>query len=557
MVRYASGRGILRFHAFAVVLGALAVVALVWVVPSGVDAYRSSSGALFFMAIALVTAAIPIRGTSGVTALNISPLPLLTLLLVFGTPAAVVAAAVSGVAATLVARTHRVGQDVLRAVLNASKKVLCVLLAGWVLWGVGSSGSGLSGLPGLGVFLRLFAAHGLYFATSTGLLGLGLWLRDGQDPKQVWQANFAWSTSVSWSNPLGAYLLGILYCSGAYALLGIVLGVAVLGVYVVRDHIKIATSFMHLVDALSLARDGSLPHLRGETPKVVALAVKLARRMRLSGRSVELVERAAALHNIGYISLDRETVLKPGRLSESEMGEIRLHPESGARILREVEGLEEVAEVVLTHHESVDGSGYPRGLRGEEIPVEAMVVKVAEAYIAMTHSRPHRPEPLSEDEALGIIAGEAGRSFDAAVVRHFLEMMGRSDLAAGIGRGVGRNVEGRVWRGIGRAKRRGVRLFPESRVARLAFVKGIVLVGVVGLVVVLMGGRMGLGAGRGGREWDWSLAGLFFVFLLGLGSMRPVRLPWGAYVSGSSAVVLVMSLLRGPLYAVIGGLGGL
>jgi HD-GYP domain-containing protein (c-di-GMP phosphodiesterase class II) len=318
------------------------------------------------------------------------------MVLLHGTGVAIVASWLTGVVATFSSRTGKTRVDILRALVNSAKHALCVLVAGWILWGqdlhVGGISLGISG----DVFLRLLGAHAAYFSTSAAIVSLALWLRDGRNPLEIWRGG----ALVSWSTPLGAYLLALFFLEGGFLLIGILVGIGLIGILTVRDHVRIKSSVVHLVDALRLARDGNMPHLKGETRRVVELAVALAHKMRLPYRNLELLEQAAMLHNVGYIAVDRDTVLKRSMLNDNEMNEIREHPESGMRILREVVGMGPVAGIVRCHHESPDGTGYPRGVKGDDIPLEAAIIKVAEAYVALTSERPHRTQVFAKNEAL-------------------------------------------------------------------------------------------------------------------------------------------------------------
>jgi HD-GYP domain-containing protein (c-di-GMP phosphodiesterase class II) len=409
------------------------------------------------------------------------------------------------------------------------------------------------------IMIRLLAAHGVYFFASTTILSFGLWLRDGTPPLGVWRANFGWGALLSWSTPLGAYLLAVFYLNGGLLLIGILVAIGLVGILTVRDHVRIRSSFINLVEALRLARDGNMPHLKGETQRIVELSMALGRKMRLPMRNLEILEEAATLHNVGYIAVDRTTVLKPDRLTEEELSEIRQHPESGMRILREVTRMEGVAEIVYSHHENPDGSGYPRNLKSEQIPIEAAIIKAAEAFVAVTSPRPHREKIFTRDEALERIAEIAGRTVDQVVAYHMCEMMGRSDLALKISKGFGPPTKNQIKQRLYKPKPSPLRVLPASPPARKSIIAGLSMVGGCGILIFALGytnvlepiTAASLGAKHG------VLGSLFFLFLLGLAALKPVRLPWGAYVSASSAIVFPMAVAGGPLYAVIFGLAAI
>jgi hypothetical protein len=301
-----------------------------------------------------------------------------------------------------------------------------------------------------------------------------------------------------------------------------------------------------------MARDGNLPHLKGETPKVASLATTLAKKMHLPQRSIQLIEKAATLHNIGYIALDQNTVLKPGKLSDSELSEIKAHPETGMRILREVEGMTPVAEIVLCHHESPDGSGYPKGLNAQQIPIEASIIKVAEAYIAMTHQRPHRPQPLSHQQALQNIANQAGSLLDPTVSFHFLQMMNQNNLAQSIANKFTILSQNQIKQKLYKSPKPKITLLPTQKHQTITMLKGFALLLTVSMV---LGVAQKIGFPQSHEISSLGLSGtLFLIALLGLASIKPVRMPSGAYISAASSIVMLATLIGGPFYAITFGL---
>jgi HD-GYP domain-containing protein (c-di-GMP phosphodiesterase class II) len=132
--------------------------------------------------------------------------------------------------------------------------------------------------------------------------------------------------------------------------------------------------------------------------------------------SQEVIATAALLRDVGHIAVPERILHTPGPLSPDERTLVEMHPRVGAKLIGELPALQDVATTVLYHHERVDGTGCPAGLGGEAIPYAARVLAVVDAYMAMTHDRPHRSALLPE-EALAELGGEAGTHFDAVVVR--------------------------------------------------------------------------------------------------------------------------------------------
>ena len=145
-------------------------------------------------------------------------------------------------------------------------------------------------------------------------------------------------------------------------------------------------AILELADLIDL-RD---PYTHGHSQRVAALAERLARRLKLEVTQIALIRDAARVHDIGKIGTNDLVLLKKGPLDEAERAEMQRHVEIGHRLLRHIPEFFEGAELVLAHHERHDGKGYPRGLRGDELPVEVSVISVADSYDAMTTDRPYR-----------------------------------------------------------------------------------------------------------------------------------------------------------------------
>jgi putative two-component system response regulator len=159
------------------------------------------------------------------------------------------------------------------------------------------------------------------------------------------------------------------------------------------------------------------------TQRVALLAARMGGRLGLERRTVELVRRTAPLHDIGKIAIPDAILLKPGKLSGEEFEVVKTHTVLGARVLSDgASDLIRIAEqIVRSHHERWDGTGYPDGKRGEDIPVVARLVQVADVFDILTHERPHK-EAWSLEEAAAEIRRGAGTQFDPSVVRAFEDL---------------------------------------------------------------------------------------------------------------------------------------
>jgi diguanylate cyclase (GGDEF)-like protein len=174
--------------------------------------------------------------------------------------------------------------------------------------------------------------------------------------------------------------------------------------------------------SLAKAVDARDAYTGSHSERVSELAARIARRLGLDDAAIELTRLAASLHDLGKLAIPEEILRKPSALNESERLVLQRHPQIGHRMLESL-GVEPVADWVLHHHERWDGDGYPNRLRGEEIPLGARIIFVADAYDAMTSERVYR-DPLSPRDALEELERCSGTQFDPSIVDAFAEELG-------------------------------------------------------------------------------------------------------------------------------------
>jgi diguanylate cyclase (GGDEF)-like protein len=180
-------------------------------------------------------------------------------------------------------------------------------------------------------------------------------------------------------------------------------------------------TFLSTVEALANALEANDEYTSSHARWITDLALHVGRELGLDARTLKRLELGALFHDIGKIGIPEAILAKPGPLDDEEWKIVRLHPELGARILAPIERLEEVCEIVLHCHEHWDGSGYPNGLAGEEIPLEARVILVCDAFHAMTSDRAYRKR-LPEAEARRRLEEAGGTQFDPKIVEVFLAL---------------------------------------------------------------------------------------------------------------------------------------
>jgi HD-GYP domain-containing protein (c-di-GMP phosphodiesterase class II) len=153
--------------------------------------------------------------------------------------------------------------------------------------------------------------------------------------------------------------------------------------------------------------------------QVAEICCLMAKEQGFTEKQLEDIKAVSLLHDIGKVTLSGVNLFKPGKLDEIEWIELKRHPEIGYRILSSNSEVGKLAEYILTHHENWDGSGYPGGLKGEEIPLPSRIVRIADAYVAMTSHRNYRAD-LTREQVIQELKKNAGTQFDPYQVEIFL-----------------------------------------------------------------------------------------------------------------------------------------
>ncbi len=177
-------------------------------------------------------------------------------------------------------------------------------------------------------------------------------------------------------------------------------------------------SYLDSVKVLAEAIDAKDPYTRGHSDRVRRMSIKIAIHLGFAEDQLENLEYGALLHDIGKIGIKDEILQKQGTLTPEEYEYIQEHPLIGVKILEDVDYFKDKVPMIRHHHEHFDGSGYPDGLAGEAIPVEARIIAVPDAFDAMTSLRPHR-EAMSLEEVLSEMERCKGKQFDPQVLDLF------------------------------------------------------------------------------------------------------------------------------------------
>ena len=271
------------------------------------------------------------------------------------------------------------------------------------------------------------------YLINSSIAAIAIALFNGQKIIKTWTENYLWASPAFF---IGAVAAGVI-CK-AITILGFYSFVMSLPILLLtyiayssylgrvetsNKHIEGLTK-LHLatVESLTMAIDAKDELSRGHIQRVRMLAEGLARAVGYPEDQMEGLKAAALLHDIGKLAVPEYILSKPGKLSAAEYSKVMIHPVVGADILSNVEFPYEVVPIVKHHHEKYDGTGYPSGLKGEEIPFGARILSIVDCYEAMTTNRPHRPR-YTREQALEMMRGEEARSFDAKLLEAFLDII--------------------------------------------------------------------------------------------------------------------------------------
>jgi putative two-component system response regulator len=185
-----------------------------------------------------------------------------------------------------------------------------------------------------------------------------------------------------------------------------------------------------LVMTLARAVEDREHRSAGLSEKVAHWAMELGSALGLADEQLTLLYKAALLHDVGTLSVPVDVLSKPGRLDPGEYSQVKRHPLVGEEILAALPRSDQLLPAIRHHHERVDGAGYPDGLRGEDIPLFARIIAIADGYVAITNDRPYRGR-RSREEAVGILRQGAGKQWDATLVERFVRLVEKTDVESG------------------------------------------------------------------------------------------------------------------------------
>jgi diguanylate cyclase (GGDEF)-like protein/putative nucleotidyltransferase with HDIG domain len=356
-----------------------------------------------------------------------------TSVLLFGAGAGTVTAALDGAIISL--WLYRRRHPTYRILFNAAAPALSLWVSAqlfFVIFGGDSAAVASAPLRELLIPLAVFTAS--YFLLNSSLIAVAIALEQRLSALTVWRRDFLWLSLNFFSGASVAALL-VAYARQAELLSALWIIVPLL----VVSYLTYKTSMgrvddankhlsqlnrLHLstIETLAMAIDAKDQITHGHIRRVQDYAVGLARKLGVTDeKQIRAIEAASLLHDMGKLAVPDYILNKPGPLSPAEYEKMKLHASVGADILSSIEFPYPVVPIVRHHHESWDGTGYPDGIRGSDIPIGARILSVVDCFDALTSDRPYRPR-LSDSAALDIIMKRRGTMYDPFVVDMFVKV---------------------------------------------------------------------------------------------------------------------------------------
>lgn len=317
--------------------------------------------------------------------------------------------------------------------------------------------------PTLSLVVPVLTVAVLYFLLNSWLIALAVSFEKGVSAFGIWRNNFLWLSLNYFSGASVAVLL-MPYLQGDHAaflrVAGLLLPLLLISYLTFKTALgRVEDANKHLselnrlylstIETLAMAIDAKDQITHGHIRRVQQYAVALAQRVGVNDTSqIRAIEAASLLHDMGKLAIPEYILNKPGKLTPAEFEKMKLHASVGADLLAAIDFPYPVVPIVRHHHESWDGSGYPDGLSGSDIPIGARILSVVDCFDALTSDRPYRPR-LSDAEAIQILLDRKGSMYDPLIVDTFLELhqelsprLQKSDLPSSYSRQISLEPEG-------------------------------------------------------------------------------------------------------------------
>jgi HD-GYP domain-containing protein (c-di-GMP phosphodiesterase class II) len=375
-------------------------------------------------ALACVAERFPIQLTHK-TYISVATAVYVAMLLALPLPVTGVAALAAAIGAQVLRRLTGKDRGIAEGLFNVGQTALYVTGSAIVLSAADHAAISSPAIGDISLIHLLTASISLHLLNTALVAGASA-RHLGIGTRQVWQRNVL----IDGGPHVGMTLVGL--CAAqlaigspllipALAVPAILVHRAVTASVQLRQNVRLALE--SLVDIVEL-RD---PYTAGHSRRVAEYARSIAEAMGLTAEEADVIQAAGHVHDLGKVAIDPAVLLKPGKLDDAEWAEMKRHPVFGAEALHAFAQYREGVELIRGHHEAWDGSGYPDGLRGTDIPLGCRILAVADTFDALTSDRPYR-SGMERDRALAILRDGAGKQWDPAIIAAFLGLMGAEPL---------------------------------------------------------------------------------------------------------------------------------
>ena len=396
-----------RLYVLAVVAGAVAAFALTPVMPHQGSLDLALLVSLFLVAL---VANLRVVHVSAKTKVTVGDTPIFAAVLL-AVPAAAMAL---GALATFVGLRLATKQPLHTRLFNASATAIAAAVAAWIHQGL-SRGPGLLDDP-IAITMSAIA----YYLVKSTITDIVVALQLRRDPIRAW-----WPVHRrEIFHHAAMYFLGVLAAVSAerqtWSLALFLVPIALI-LLAMREATRLRQDTKDAIIELADLIDQRDPYTYGHSQRVAEHANRVARHLKMPSERIELITEAARMHDVGKVTTPDHILKKPGPLAPHEWDEMHKHCDAGHHFLQRIPDFVDGAELVLSHHERVDGTGYPRGLRGVDVPLEASIIAVCDAYDAMTSDRVYRPA-LSYQRVVAELRAGRGTQWHEKAVDALLEL---------------------------------------------------------------------------------------------------------------------------------------
>jgi putative nucleotidyltransferase with HDIG domain len=386
-------------------------------------------GWLVLAGLTLLTGSLTIKVPTVSARLSVSEVFVFAAVLWFGPAVATFIVALDTLVGTLWLRGP--GRSFARVVFNVSAGVAAIWVASHIFQGIAPQ-PGLSRPPIQDLLLPVVVLAVGYFAINSLLIAMALGFQQGASPIDIWRRNFLW---LGLNHLVGASVAVLLVAYTpsldvtAFSVIVPLLVITYLTFRMTLGRLEDANKhvsqlnelYLSTVETLAMAIDAKDQITHGHIRRVQVYTVELAKRLGVDDSAqLKGIEAAALLHDMGKLAIPEHILNKPGRLTPAEFDKMKRHADIGADLLSSIKFPYPVVPIVRHHHENWDGTGYPSGIAGTDIPIGARILSVVDCFDALTSDRPYRPR-LAPSEAFTILRERRGTMYDPLVVDAFIE----------------------------------------------------------------------------------------------------------------------------------------